>query len=54
VKNTLLVTAASTGLGVGIAIHTAQAGYRVYANMRNLERRTALDNARTKLAWNCL
>lgn len=43
--NTLLVTGASTGLGVSIAIQAAQAGYKVYATMRNLEKRAALDNA---------
>lgn len=42
---TLLVTGASTGLGVAIAIQAAQAGFTTYATMRNLDKRETLDTA---------
>ncbi|MFT6023341.1 MAG: NAD(P)-dependent dehydrogenase (short-subunit alcohol dehydrogenase family) [Ascidiaceihabitans sp.] len=42
---TLLVTGASTGLGVAIAIQAAKAGFAVYASMRNLAKRATLDQA---------
>ncbi|WP_417307682.1 SDR family oxidoreductase [Devosia sp.] len=41
----ILVTGASTGLGVSIAVQAAAAGHTVYATMRNLEKRATLDAA---------
>lgn len=41
----ILVTGASTGLGVAIAVQAARAGHTVYATMRDLARREALDAA---------
>ena len=41
----ILVTGTSTGLGVRIAVQAAQAGHIVYATMRNLAKRDALDTA---------
>lgn len=42
---TLLVTGTSSGLGISIAIQAALAGYKVYASMRNLDKRASLDRA---------
>ncbi|WP_411958540.1 SDR family oxidoreductase [Paracoccus homiensis] len=42
---TVLITGTSTGLGIAIAIQSAQAGHTVYATMRNLDKRDALDAA---------
>ncbi len=44
----ILVTGTSTGLGISISIQAAQAGHTVYATMRNLDKRAALDAAATK------
>ena len=41
----ILVTGTSTGLGISIAIQAAQAGHIVYATMRNLNKRDAIDAA---------
>ncbi|MBU2981780.1 SDR family oxidoreductase [Lentibacter algarum] len=41
----ILVTGTSTGLGISIAVQAAQAGHTVYATMRNLAKRAALDAA---------
>ncbi|MCE0505188.1 SDR family oxidoreductase [Roseivivax sp. GX 12232] len=41
----ILVTGTSTGLGVAIATQAAAAGHRVYASMRNTEKRGQLDAA---------
>lgn len=42
---TILITGTSTGLGISIAVQAAQAGHKVYATMRNLDKRGALDAA---------
>lgn len=41
----IFITGTSTGLGISIAVQAAQAGHTVYATMRNLEKRAALDAA---------
>ena len=41
----VLVTGASTGLGVGIAIGAAKIGHKVYATMRDVSKRAVLDAA---------
>ncbi|GAA6209936.1 SDR family oxidoreductase [Cognatishimia sp. WU-CL00825] len=41
----ILITGTSTGLGITMSVQAAQAGHKVYATMRNLEKRTALDTA---------
>lgn len=41
----ILITGTSTGLGISIAVQAAQAGHKVYATMRNLEKRAALEAA---------
>lgn len=41
----ILITGTSTGLGIEIAIQAAGAGHTVYATMRNLAKRDALDSA---------
>ncbi len=41
----ILITGTSTGLGISTAVQAAQAGHIVYATMRNLEKRAALDAA---------
>jgi NAD(P)-dependent dehydrogenase (short-subunit alcohol dehydrogenase family) len=43
--NSILVTGASTGLGLETAVYLAEQGFEVYASMRDLGRRGALDNA---------
>lgn len=42
---TILITGTSTGLGVSLAIQAAKAGHKVYATMRNLNKRSGLDDA---------
>jgi NAD(P)-dependent dehydrogenase (short-subunit alcohol dehydrogenase family) len=44
----ILITGTSTGLGISIAVQAAQAGHTVYATMRNLGKRAALDAAAAK------
>lgn len=44
-KNVLLVTGTSTGLGAAIAVAAASDGFVVYATMRNLAKRGPLDAA---------
>ncbi|WP_299550237.1 SDR family oxidoreductase [uncultured Tateyamaria sp.] len=41
----ILITGCSSGLGISLAAQAAQAGHTVYATMRNLDKRTALDEA---------
>ncbi len=41
----VLVTGTSTGLGISIAVQAAQQGHKVYASMRNLDKRELLDAA---------
>ena len=43
-----LITGASTGLGISIAVQLAGKGARVYASMRNLEKKLALEEAADK------
>ena len=42
---TILVTGCSSGLGLAIAVKAAQSGFAVYATMRDLNKRAALDTA---------
>jgi NAD(P)-dependent dehydrogenase (short-subunit alcohol dehydrogenase family) len=44
-KKIILITGTSSGLGVSIAVQAAKAGHTVYATMRDLSKRTALDQA---------
>jgi len=44
-KGAVLVTGASSGIGLEIAVFLARHGYPVYATMRNLDRRAELDAA---------
>ena len=44
-QKNILITGTSTGLGVSLAVQTAKAGYKVYATMRNLDKRGMLDGA---------
>ncbi len=55
-KGAVLVTGASSGLGLEIAVYLARHGYGVYATMRNLDRRGELDAAaaRHKVQLNVL
>ncbi len=41
----ILITGTSTGLGIQIAVQAAQKGHRVYATMRDLSKRGALEDA---------
>lgn len=41
----VLITGCSTGLGLALAVQAAQAGHHVYASMRDLSRRGALEAA---------
>ena len=41
----ILITGTSSGLGISIAVQAAKAGHSVYATMRNLTKRDALDAA---------
>jgi NAD(P)-dependent dehydrogenase (short-subunit alcohol dehydrogenase family) len=43
--NSVLVTGTSTGLGLETAVYLAERGFEVYASMRDLGRRGALDEA---------
>ncbi len=44
-SKSILITGCSSGLGISTAIQAAKAGHTVFATMRNLERREALDAA---------
>jgi len=41
----ILITGTSTGLGIELSVQAARAGHKVYATMRNLDKRAALDQA---------
>ena len=41
----ILITGTSSGLGISTAVQAAKAGHNVYATMRNLAKRDALDAA---------
>jgi NAD(P)-dependent dehydrogenase (short-subunit alcohol dehydrogenase family) len=41
----VLITGTSTGLGISLAVQAAQAGYKVYATMRNLTKKDGLEAA---------
>ncbi|MFT5880753.1 MAG: short-subunit dehydrogenase [Moritella sp.] len=44
-KKIVLVTGTSTGLGISVVIKLAQSGYKVFATMRNLDKKTQLESA---------
>lgn len=44
-RDSVLVTGSSTGLGLETAVYLAERGFEVYASMRNLERRGVLEDA---------
>jgi NAD(P)-dependent dehydrogenase (short-subunit alcohol dehydrogenase family) len=44
-SDSILVTGASTGLGLETAVYLAGQGFEVYASMRDMARRTPLDDA---------
>ena len=47
-SKTILITGCSSGLGISIAVQAAKAGHTVFATMRNLSKRAALDAAATQ------
>ena len=47
-QRVILVTGTSTGLGIDIAIQLAKQGHKVFATMRNLEKKSALVGAAEK------
>lgn len=44
-KKVILITGTSTGLGLSLAVQAASAGHKVYATMRDLGKRSRLDEA---------
>lgn len=46
-SDVVLVTGASSGVGLSVAVQAAQSGYRVYATMRDLGKKQALQQAAT-------
>lgn len=44
-NKTVLITGTSSGLGISLAIQAAKHGHNVYATMRNLNKKTALNDA---------
>lgn len=40
-----LITGTSTGLGISLAVQLAEKGFKVYATMRNLDKKSALEEA---------
>ncbi len=51
-QDAILITGASTGLGLETAVYLAQRGFCVYATMRDLDNRAALDDAAAKQGVN--
>jgi NAD(P)-dependent dehydrogenase (short-subunit alcohol dehydrogenase family) len=45
---TVLITGTSSGIGLNTAVELARQGWRVFATMRNLDRRAALEQAVTR------
>ncbi|MDN3680540.1 SDR family oxidoreductase [Vibrio tapetis subsp. quintayensis] len=48
-QKVVLVTGTSTGLGISIVVKLANLGYKVFATMRNLEKKAQLEAAATNL-----
>lgn len=47
-KKIALITGTSSGMGVSLSVQLAKAGYKVYATMRNPEKRTTLEKTAEK------
>lgn len=47
-KKTIIITGTSSGLGLSLSVQLAKAGHSVYATMRNLDKKEALEKAAVK------